>query len=291
VPPACPADLRGRVFRGTEAIGAGLVTPAQLRSSAWRRLRRDVFADARIPVDHLLHTRAVHVGAPPEAVFAGLTAVVLWGGGEFATASDPVEVAVPPHTRWQPGPGVTVRTAALDGDVVTDRAGRRRTGRMRTAVDLIRRGQVDDGVVLLDRLVCAGIVALDPVRDAVAALPRCRGSKLAREVARLADGLAESPPETRLRLLMHRAGLPAPRAQHRVFDDDGFIARVDFAYPELRLAIEYEGAWHGRPGQLTKDRGRLNRLFDEGWRVVFVTSADMRDADALVRRIVRARAR
>jgi hypothetical protein len=279
------------VFRGTWAVECGLLSPAQVRSAAWRRLRRDVYADAQLPVDHLLHTRGVHVVAPPDAVFGGLTAVVLWGGAGFATVDDPVEIVVPQCTRWQPGPGVTVRTAPLDGDVVTDRAGVRRTARVRTAVDLIRRGQLDDGVVLLDRLVSAGIVSLEPVRDAVAALPRCRGSRLARDVAGLADGLAESPPETRLRLLMHRAGLPAPRAQHRVFDEDGFIARLDFAYPELKIAIEYEGAWHGRPGQLAKDRGRLNRLFDAGWRVIFVTAANMHDPDALIRRIGRALAR
>ena len=84
------------------------------------------------------------------------------------------------------------------------------------------------------------------------------------------------------------AGLPAPRAQHRIFDDDGFIARVDFAYPDLKIAIEYEGAWHGRPGQLAKDRGRLNRLYEAGWRVFFVTAADMHDPDGLIRSIARA---
>lgn len=89
---------------------------------------------------------------------------------------------------------------------------------------------------------------------------------------------------------MRRAGLPPSEAQFRVFDQDGFIARVDFAYPELRLAIEYEGAWHGRPGQLGKDRSRLNRLFEAGWRVVFVTAADMHDPEEVVRRIMRARA-
>ena len=40
---------------------------------------------------------------------------------------------------------------------------------------------------------------------------------------------------------MLRAGLPTPSAQYRVFDGDGFVARVDFAWPELRLALEYDG--------------------------------------------------
>jgi hypothetical protein len=284
VPPARPPALRGRVFRGTWAVRAGALTPDQLRSGAWRRLRRDVYADAALPVDHLLHARGVSLVAPPEAAFGGLTAVALWGGRDFATPDD-VEVVVPPGVRWQPGPGVAVRTGTLDGDVVHDPPRLRRTGRARTAVDLIRRGEVDDGVVLLDRLVTAGIVRLDDVRDAVAILHRGRGSRLAGEIVGLADGLAASPPETRLRLVMLRAGLPTPVAQFRVFDDDGFIARVDFAYPELKIAIEYDGLWHSESGQFARDRRRLNRLADAGWRVIFVTAADLHRPEQFLARV------
>ena len=276
------------MFRGTWAVEAGVLTPDQLRSAAWRRLRRDVYADATLPVDHVLYARGVSLVAPTHAAFGGLTAVALWGGSEFVTRDDPVELIVPPGVRWQPGPGVVVRTGALEGDVVSDPPRLRRTSRTRTAVDLIRRGDVDDGVVLLDRLVTAGIVRLEDVRDAVADLPRSRGSRLAREIAGLADGFAESPPETRLRLLMLRAGLPMPVAQFRVFDDEGLIGRVDFAFPELRLAIEYEGKWHGEPQHVGRDRRRLNRLLAAGWRVVFVTAADMHDHEALIRDIARA---
>jgi len=288
VPPERPPQLHDQVFRGTAAVAAELLTPDQLRSVAWRRLRRDVYADARLTVDHRLHARAVALVAPGPAVFSGLTAVVLWGGHEFADAQVPVEVTVPPGTRWQPGRGVVVREAATAGDVVTGRHGLRRTGRARTAVDLIRRGPLDDGVVLLDRLVAAGIVRLHPVRDAVARLPRCRGSRLARQTADLSDGLAESPPETRLRLLMLRAGLPTPSAQYRVFDAEGFVARVDFAFPDIKLAVEYDGAWHGQPGELGRDRRRLNRLAAAGWRVLFVTAADMHAPGELLARLTEA---
>jgi G:T-mismatch repair DNA endonuclease (very short patch repair protein) len=240
-------------------------------------------------VTHVLAARGVWEVAPEGAVLGGRTAAVLWGADELATADDPVEVVLPTGLRWRPAPGVVARNADLPPrDVVRDRRGVARTGRVRTAVDLIRRGTLDDGVVLLDRLVHLGVVRLFDLRDAVARLPRCRGSRLAREIARAADGLAESPQETRVRLLLQRSGLPAPEAQYRVFDEDGFVARVDFAYPELRLAIEYDGAWHGRPGQLREDRRRLNRLSAAGWRVVFVTAADLADPEGLVRRIARA---
>jgi very-short-patch-repair endonuclease len=62
-----------------------------------------------------------------------------------------------------------------------------------------------------------------------------------------------------------RAGLPSPVAQFRVFDEEGFVARVDFAYPELRIAIEYDGLGHGERRAFLSDRRRLNRLVAAGW--------------------------
>ena len=119
-------------------------------------------------------------------------------------------------------------------------------------------------------------------------MPPCRGSKLAREVADLADGLAESPQETRVRLAPRRGGLPAPGAQHPVPHRQGFLAPVDPGHPGLRLAVEYDGAWHGAPGELARDRRRLNRLTAAGWRVVFVTADDLHRPEELVKRIATA---
>jgi G:T-mismatch repair DNA endonuclease (very short patch repair protein) len=244
-----------------------------------------VYADARIPVDHRLLTYGVSMVTPEGTVFSGLSAVVLAGGDAFATAKDPVEVTLPTGLRWRPASGVRVSSSPADGDVVVGRFGLSRTGPVRTALDLVRRRPVDDGIVLLDELVVAGLADLADVRAAAAKLPRCRGSAVAREVTRLADGLAESPQETRLRLLLLRAGFPPPVAQFRAFDGAGLIGRVDFAYPELKIAIEYDGLWHSEPGQFAKDRSRLNRLFAAGWRVIFVTARDLHRPARLFARV------
>jgi len=270
------------VFRGTWAVAAGVLTEDQLRSRAWRRLRRDVYADAELPVDHRLLARGVSLVMPRAAALGGVTAAVLWGLDDLASPADPVEVVVPPGTRWTPGPGVRVRSASLTGDVVRSGSWLRWTRGVRTAVDLVRRDDGDESVVLLDRLVAARVADLGEVRAAVAALPRCRGSVPARRTACLADGLAESPPETRLRLLLHRSGLPLPVAQFQIRSDGRFVARVDFAWPDRRLAVEYDGAWHGDPQQFPHDRRRLNRLAAVGWRVHFVTKEDMRRPDEVL---------
>jgi very-short-patch-repair endonuclease len=49
-----------------------------------------------------------------------------------------------------------------------------------------------------------------------------------------------------------------------VFDEAGFVARVDFAYPDLKIAIEYDGLWHGERQAFLSDRRRLNRLAAAG---------------------------
>jgi very-short-patch-repair endonuclease len=52
--------------------------------------------------------------------------------------------------------------------------------------------------------------------------------------------------------------------------------------------VEYDGLWHRDPAQFEADRRRLNRLTAAGWRVMFVTAADMHRPQELVRRIAAA---
>jgi hypothetical protein len=265
-------------------IARGLLTPKQLRSSAWVRLRQDVYADASLPLTYRLRISAVGLALPAGAGFAGRSAAVLWGAAWVAGAADQVEVVLPSGTRWNPGAEVRVRSM-LPGRELVRRGRWAITSRADTAVDLIRFTDVTDGVVLLDRLVREGVVRLPEVRRVAQELPRCWGSGRAREVAGLADGLAESAQETRLRLLVHRAGLPTPVAQYRVRDADGFVARLDFAYPDLKLAIEYDGMWHGERSAFLDDRRRLNRLVAAGWLILHVTADDLDHPGRLLARL------
>ena len=221
----------------------GILTRKQLRSSAWVRLRQDVYADVDLPITHRVRTSAVGLVLPDGAGFGGRSAAGLWGVTDLAGPADPVEVLLPEGVRWNAGDGVRCRSLLPSQQLV--RAGRwRATSPVDTAVDILRFERRDEAVVVLDHLVHEGMVTLGDVRAAVRELPPCFGAVRAREAASRADGLAESRQETRLRLLMLDAGLPPPVAQFRVRDDRGYVARLDFAYPELRLAIEYDGLWH-----------------------------------------------
>jgi very-short-patch-repair endonuclease len=209
---------------------------------------------------------------------------------DLAGADDAVECTVDSSCRAGAARGLQVSRRALPLADVTRRRGLRLTTPLRTALDLARIEPFEEAVVCLDRFLVAGLVPPDRVRSAAAAMtgPGCRRIRRASSAA---DGLAESPQETRLRLLVHSSRLPRPVAQFAVGDQSGFIARVDFAWPAEKVALEYEGTWHGERQNVAKDRRRLNRLTAAGWRVVFVTAADLHDPVPLLARIAAALSR
>jgi hypothetical protein len=286
VPPRRPPDLHRKLFRGSTVVARGRLTRGELRSPAWQRLFRDVYACSEVTLTHEVRAVAAAAILLPGAVVTGRSAAVLWGIPAAETHDD-VELTVPPGSRVTASPGVRVRRRVLASDLVVRRLRVRVTTPLATAVDLARTEPLDDAVVLLDRMVDARLTTLAGIREAVA-LTNGRGCRTARVAASLADGLAGSPPETRLRLLLRRAGLPAPVPQYVIRDQRGFVARVDFAWPEQKLVVEYDGLWHRDPAQFEADRRRLNRLTAAGWRVVFVTAADMHRPEELVRRIAAA---
>lgn len=285
--PSQPAELlTAEPFLGWWAVDEGLLTPDQLRSSAWRKAFRGVYVHRDIALSHEVRAKAACV-LLPFAVVSGRSAAVLWGV-DLAGADDDVEVTVPPGSHPTRVSGLCVRRAVLPAGHRTYRRGIPLTSPEATAVRLAGLLPGDAAVIAVDQMVDTGYADLGRIR-ALAAAARGRGAARARAACALADGLAQSPQETRVRLILHRSDLPTPTAQYRVVDHrGGFVAFVDFAWPEQKLALEYDGRWHAEPGQFAKDRARLNRLTAAGWRVVFVTAEDMRDPIRLITRIAAA---
>jgi hypothetical protein len=275
--------LRRRIFRGSAVVAAGTLTPKELRGPAWRRLFRDIYACAELPVTHQVRVVAAAL-LVPDAVVSGRSAAVLWGLPE-AERDDEVELTVPPGSTVSRVSGIRVRRRFLSPAQITRRGRIRVTTPEVTAIDLARTGSLESAVVLIDRFVAEGVTDLVGVRSAAEEVTG-KGCDQVRRAVALADGLAGSPQETRLRLLLHRSSLPPPVAQFVVRDGAGFVARVDFAWPDAKIAVEYEGAWHGdSPQQVAADRRRLNRLTAAGWTVIFVTAADLHRPEQLVARL------
>jgi hypothetical protein len=108
------------------------------------------------------------------------------------------------------------------------------------------------------------------------ARPSGRGAARARAVLPVADPLAESPMESVLRWLIHTAGLPRPVLQHSIRDKAGlFLGRADFAWPDRKVLVEFDGNVHRDRDVFVNDARRQNRLISEGWTVLRFTSADV----------------
>jgi hypothetical protein len=236
--PGLPAALRiarrqeGAISRA-QAREAGLSDgriSRLVRRGSWSPFGRGAFL---VPGAHPLRgpVRAALL-LRPEAVVCGITAARLLRFDALPSSARPegVHLLLPnERTRGQPA-DVVLHWGAVLRDHVVDLRGIPVTSPARTLADLVLRSRREDAVALMDAALRGG-----QVRD----LSRVRALTLGRHGSvhrqawwALADDRAESPLETRLRLLLRDSGLPSPTPQWPVLDGRGYVlARLDLAWP------------------------------------------------------------
>lgn len=280
----------GGLFVGSHALAEGVLTKRQLESHSYRRVLRNVYADPGLPHDHVLKARAAALLMPAGAALGGRSAAA-WFGAPFSAAADPVLVVVPEDCRWQGPRGVQVhRTDLRPGQVWVSDHGVRLTTAVRTAWDIATLESTATAVALLDGMLRHGRVHESGLTEP-ALLEEIRrrrgrwGSRRASALLPLLDDRAMSPPESRVRVACHLAGLPHPVPQFEVVHRGVWLGQVDLAWPEAKLVVEYEGPHHFDGLQIVQDDGRYARLVAAGWRVIRLSSFDLRDLDGVVERI------
>ena len=281
-------DRLGLHFSVREAADAGI---GRGRADA-RDLARPFHGTRALTTPETFHAR-VRSFAPrmrPGQRLVGRSAV-RWWGMPYPTGwllSEDLEIAVP-HEQSPP------RTRGVAGRrLASSRAENWKVGRVPVvdpvsavfscAADLT----LADAVTLLDALLTGadnypGLIedrpryTRDDVASRLAAWGRFKGSATIREALGLAREKVESPKETETRLAIIAAGLPEPVVQHEEFDGSRLVARVDLAYPQWKIAIEYEGDGHRvDKDQWRRDIQRQRELEDRGWIVIRITQADLR---------------
>ena len=271
VPPRRPATLAGQVFRGGEALRRGLLTVDDLRSSAWTRIRQDVYADARLDHDHELACRAAIARLPPTTVIAGPSAAYLHGVPHAASYADDVHVITPTSIHLGPQQRLRVHHLDLADDEVTGTK-IRITSASRTAWDVAHWLTPIDAIPIVDAMLARNLTSPAALTDHLRRQSGKRGARRAQRVLALADGGAQSPAESRLRVHLLLAGLPRPVTQCPVNISTTTVLHPDLGWPQWQVAVEYDGHWHADPEQLHHDRRRLNQLVTAGWTVLHVTS-------------------
>jgi len=269
--PTVPEQLRQLPFTLAQARSAGL-TRGALRSPWWRRLFRGVWVHADVPESLELRLSALRLVLPADAVVCGPTAAWLYGADIRRDGDLDVHVYVPPGTRIRSRAGLLVSQAQLaDADVWVTRQVTV-TSAVRTVFDCLRLRDEDDAIVAADALTHLRCTTVDAVAAYIASRPSLRHCRTAKERLALVEPKTESPMETRLRLLLLRAGLPRPQPQWEVFRGRTFVARLDFAWPAVQVAVEYDGADHW--ARRREDDRRRAAARELEWHVDVVSSDD-----------------
>ena len=257
IAPARPPRSAASVFRGREAVAAGLLTRHQLASRAWRRLLRGVYADSTLPPTHGIAIAGAALIVPRSAVFGGPARPPICSAHESLVDSGAaVEVIVPEEDRFGPvsrylgcaGPRVPRigASAAWAGTPA-----RRHYGRPWTSPPGIAAG-----VGAWPSMCCWAGTRLSGAADrrGTRALPSCRGRTRAAPSDRSRRRTCGvSAGDAAVGCCCSTCGAGAGRLEYsgasiRPADS---VARVDLAFPQHRLAVEYDGAWHGEAGELT----------------------------------------
>jgi very-short-patch-repair endonuclease len=258
-------------FLGTEALARGVVNRYQL-SSRYDAVFRNVYVPKGQTLTAADKAIAAWLWSGRRATVAGLSAAALLGT-RWIDAKRPAELNHPSRHKTK---GIVLHSDELWDDESCFVRSVPVTTAARTAFDLGRRRGLTTAVIRLDALMQATNVKPTEVVSIADRHRGARGTLHLREALSLADAGAESPQETRTRLLLTSAGLRPQRTQIEVFDDfGGFVHRIDMGWDEWRVGVEYDGIQHWTdPDVRNRDIDWQAEVEELGWRIVRV-SADM----------------
>lgn len=282
---ATAAEETYGVFTTAHAVIAGLSARAQDRrqsSGRWVRLHRGVFRLAGSPLS-----------------WRGSLLAACWAGGFRAAAShrsaaelwelpgrrtDLVEIVCPRWRRAQHDGLIVHETRALTDLDLTVVDGVPVTTAARTLLDLGAVCGPRTVEMALENALRRDLVTIRSLRPMLARLGRQgrNGAGVLRALVEERDpdqAPTESEMETKLLQVLRTHGLPKPVPQFQIFDPLGrFVARVDAAIVEWKVALEYESVQeHTGKAALFRDTPRRRKLTRLGWKPIGVTLEDLRD--------------
>jgi very-short-patch-repair endonuclease len=270
-------------FLGQQAVLRGDLSAYQLRTQ-YRAVYRNVYVPKSATLTAVTRARAAWLWSGGAATLTGLSAAAMLGT-KWIDASCPAELSrVDRHST----PGIVAHSYGLDAADTRVVRGVRVTTPERTAFDIGRRLPADRAIAMLDALANATNLKVADVVALADARPGARGVRRLRAALRLMDGGAESPQESRLRLLLVRAGLPAPETQIEFVDQYGVARiRVDMGWRTWRVAVEYDGVQHWSDRyQRSWDIDRIAMLEAMGWVVVRVSAEMLSRPGVIIERVV-----
>lgn len=247
----------------------GVATRAQLHAAGVS----DPMIAVRIDTDEVVRVRpglfrtkhhphtdrtALRIGALLAGGVADRRTALYWHG-MLDEPPPAITVTVPPERRlrWAAGYPITTRRRTLDAADILEVDGLAVTARPLSVLE------VADAKVM-DRALQVGQVSLDELAAALDRNANAKGIAAARKVFDIASGDTESEAERKFAGLLR---LHEITGWHTQLMFHGW--RLDFAFPELKLAVEINGwAYHRSRGRWMNDQDKANALNAAGWTVL-----------------------
>ncbi len=249
-----------------------------------RRLLKGVYVAGQVADSLALRAAALRLVVPPDAVITDRTAGWLLGAPMVLAPGD--HLIVPEISVFVNRAGARLRNdlsrsgqRTLSIDDVMEVRGLQVTTPIRTACDLGRLLTRDRAFAALDSMLALGLFGNAELWEATRRYRGMRGVRQLRGFVALADGRAQSPAESVLRLRwLDLLTLPRPEPQIEVERPGRWSYWLDLGVEDLRFAVEYDGEeWHRRTAEQRKrDRRRRTWLREErGWSIEPVTKQNV----------------
>ena len=300
-------SLDGLVFLRREALAQGFTDRhiAQLvKSGEWCRVRRGAYVAGDVwrslgDADRArLLSRAALRAADPSTVLTHVSAALEWGAPVWGLSLELVHTSRPATASGRREAGIVHHRGLLPPEHITQVDGVRLTTPLRCAVELAAIASVEQALVSVNALMHAGLVEPQAFAALAHELRHWPGTLGINLVSRLADPRLESPGESRTAYFIWSHHLPKPVPQYEVHDEVGrFVARLDFAWPEHGVFLEFDGMskyrQHRRPGETLEDYVLREKRREEivcqitGWTCLRLRWADLDRPHELAARIRR----
>lgn len=245
-------------------------TGSRLTRRGYQRLHHGLWFRDGVVIDEWIRAEAL-MELYPGAVVTGWHAAMIYG---HRFGPDPVMDEVSSPGRRIERPGVLGRQYRIPDEYINVLS----TGRQHDIwiaspewclFDIARHEQRIEAICALDTATTMGLRPIKRLRPVVESLRGVRGRRIVLDRLKEVDTDAESPWETRTRLFLIENGLTGFVLQHR---PAGTSYRLDLAWPEFKVAVEYDGEDHRTKKQQAADEIRRNRLRAAGWYIEVVTA-------------------
>lgn len=296
---------RGRIMLRRDLLGQGYDDRAihrRLKSGEWVRIRQGAYVTTGSwqALDragrHALLARAVVAQAKTGIVVSHASGLPFHDAPTWGIPLDAVHVTRTDGRAGRSEAGIRQHGGLIRNGDVVHRDGLPVMSATRLALEVTTVAGVEASMCVVSHLLHTRQTTEAALAERYQSMKQWPRSLRTDLVLRLSDRRFESVGESRVYFLCFREGLPMPQPQYEIVNADGtVIARVDFAWPELGVFLEFDGMVKYekllQEGQRASDvvlaeRDRERRICQlTGWQCIRVSWSDLADPARLAAKI------